>query len=733
MTKNKRLKSSASKLSHLRYQLALGSLLICFAVYTCYTVYKTMTTEGERWRDISKHLRPPREATIAPARGNIYDAHGHLLAISPLYYRIYVDFQAPSIQLLEEKGLLKERLDSLASVAAHCFRSTGVTKEQIKQRLLKGLKNNSRTTDILGKRISFLDYDRFIEQPIMYTADHKGHRYRSSIYRSISVNSESIRQWPYNRLAYGVLGNVDGYEQKGTFGIERAYDSVLFGVPGKELYRYIGGRNTKTVIQDPQTGSDIYTTLDIDIQKATEEALRKKLLEIEADHGSAVVLEAATGRIVALANLQRKANGSYGESGFIYAFSDMAESGSTFKAATVMAFLDDGIIKDGNSLVNLGHGSIYVGGNKTVKEPSIHLHGTVTWAEALARSSNVAMIQTAVHHYGDKPQRFVDKLHSFGLRDNLHLEIPGAQTGTFHNEGDRGWSSMSLPNIAYGYENQMPPIQIVNFYNAIANGGDFLRPYLIDSIVDYTGMTTYRGSKKILRKQICKPETITKLQALLRGVVALPYGTGKRANSPHVALCGKSGTAFLAKNGRYGKRKSVTFVAFFPYEHPQYTCIVNLFNTPPGYDIGGGSVSAPVVREIAEYITLSKTKIALDTVAPLEKRYIFPSTAPLMAYEGKKLSHVFSLPLHIPETVDQYQFISIEDTGNNLTYKQLPSYNRATVPNVIGLSAADATYLLMKHGYKVSLSGHGKVIQQSENPGTATPSGSKIALVLSPN
>lgn len=683
-----RLKSAS------RYKRHVGYVYVLIVLGIWYCVYRTMIVEGAHWREIAKTLRPPKEKPISPTRGNIYSSDGKLLAISPPFYRLYINFSAEGISLLEQKGMLNERLDLLAGFISSSLTRTHFSKEQLLARWQKAYKEKDKRCDILGYNITFHEYELITNSPAMFVKIN-GKQFRSSLYRSLFSEKETPRMHPYGDLAAATIGKVFGTVDKdglsvGSYGLEKACDSLLKGRPGKALHQYIGGRNTTRILEEPHTGSNLYTTLSMDIQEEVERILRQQLIHLKAQRGTAILMEASTGKIVAMANLTRKDSTTYQES-YPMAFMDMMEPGSTFKAATTMALLDDGFITP-ESTIDVGNGHWYYGGAHI--EDGRTSRGVLTYAKAIAISSNIAMAKTTVNCYGENPQRYIDKIKSFGFGEDLQLELKmdGSQKARIKNFNAKGWSKLSLPWIAHGYETQMPPIMILAFYNAIANGGTLYRPSLIEKVVDAQGDEVYEGTPLVIRDSICKPSTILALHQILRGVVT--EGTGKIVNSPYVAICGKSGTAQIAQGATgyrgAGKTHSVTFVGFFPYEAPKYSCLVNIVSPRKDFYPSGGTMAGPVLRDIAEYIALSSRTYNIDTIAPLT--------------DVHKEEHK-----RVP----------------------IPVYKPATVPNVIGMTASDATYCMMRCGLKVRLRGNGVVIEQSQAAGNAIKKEKTIILTLS--
>ncbi len=725
-----------------RYRKIVGSLFVIFVVAILYKVFSTMIVEGPRWREIASTLRPPREEPITPVRGNIYSADGKLLAISPPYYRIYFDFGSESFVNLQKKGLVNERLDSLANLAMETFVAPRYNKAELLAHWKKGIAKRSRHWDLAGKEISFLEYDQFMHAPIMYVRNEKGKRSSSSIYRCLYSDNVSRRQKPYAALASATIGNVYGTPDSlgfahGSGGIELAYDSLLIGTPGVARRSYIGGRNTTTILKDPTPGANVYTTFAMDTQREVHKFLKKRLSELKAARGTAIVMEAATGRIIAMANLQHNAGGdstSYSET-YPIAFNDLMEPGSTFKAATMMALMDDGYVTP-QSTFNVGEGYWNYGG-ATIKDGR-QSRGTITYARAIEISSNIVPASSVVKYYGDNPQRYINKIKSFGFGQDLHLELPGYQTARIKDASDPRWSKLSLPWIAHGYETQIPPVMMLTFFNAIANGGTVFRPYLVDSVVSNSGEVLYKFLPQAIRDSICKPKTIGYLRSMLRGVVE--NGTGKAVNSPHVAICGKSGTAQIAQGSfgyrGAGKTHSVSFIGFFPYDNPRYTCLVNIISPRKDLYPSGGSMAGPVVREIAEYMILSAQRVDVNHLplannTSLSSEQLFPK--PILYSDSEMLAQRMCMKIKPAEGVKATDLVVISNDSNPnqtlIAHKQSVG-TKNTMPNLIGMSASTACFVAKKHGLNLRILGIGRVVGQTVPQGASITPGEMVIVTL---
>lgn len=676
-----------------KYRVGMGSVFVLLTVAIWFSVYKTMYVEGAQWLKVGETLSPPKEDSIPPLRGSIYASGGELLSISAPYYRLYFDFKSESVDILKKKGAYNQKMEELADALVSIVQSKTLNKKELLARWKKGDQKGSRSFNLIGTEISFMEFEQLKAHPALFYTykNSKGGKSTVSLLRCIRKEVRQKRMHPYDELAGTIVGNVLGDGDgnlltKGASGLEAGYDSLLVGKPGRTLKQRIGGVWTEVTLEEPHGGGSLYTTIDVDLQRITDKALEKRMIETQGDRGTAILMEVSTGRIVAMSNLSRTDSAHY-EPSYCIAFNDYFHPGSVFKAATIMAALEDGVVTP-SDLIDVGNGS-YRFGRRTITDHGSRLKGSITVEQAIALSSNVAMAKIALKGYGHRSQHFIDKIKSFGFCDDLHLEIPGYAVSHIKDASDPTWSALSLPWIAHGYETQITPITLATFYAAIANGGNYLRPYLVDSIVAVDGTVLFRGERKVLRDSICKSSTAAALRKMLRMVVT--DGTGTLAQSDIVAISGKSGTAQVGSTGR-GYIYSASFCGMFPSEAPEYVCFVDVIH-PRRVSIYGGPVSAPVVKEIAEGVTLHNNR-----------------------YQPNRLSEVVR-PLP-PALRD------VSRPG-----KQHFAAN-GKMPNVVGLSAADATYSLMRVGLKVNLQGSGFVTAQQPAAGSPVDASTVVTLTL---
>jgi cell division protein FtsI (penicillin-binding protein 3) len=460
---------------------------------------------------------------------------------------------------------------------------------------------------------------------------------------------------------------------------------------------------------DPVNGADILTTIDINIQDVAEEALLKQLEINKADHGCAILMEVKTGEIRAIANLGLTKQGTYEEL-YNYAIGESTEPGSTFKLFSLLAAFEDGKVNL-TDIVDVT-GGITQFGRRTMKDS--HLGGGVmTVQQAFEKSSNVGISKVIYKAYASNPQAFVDRLHSFSVNKRLGLEIKGEGRPQILGTKDGLWSNSSLPWMSIGYEVALTPLQILTFYNAVANNGVMVKPHFVKE-VRKAGLPVTSFETQIINPKIASKESIAMAKTMLEAVV--DHGTGSVLKNPIYKVAGKTGTAQIAQNrGGYNKLNyKGSFVGYFPADNPKYSCIV-VINNPTVGGYYGSAISAPVFREIADRIYATDPEVGMnwiDTTLTTRTNPLLAGNTRDIQYLSKWLGYSMGLP-NPGEWITQVS----DSTGTRLASV---SYDQHTVPSVIGMGASDAVYRLEKLGVQVQISGVGLVKEQS------LPAGSKI-------
>ena len=653
------------------------------------------------------YFQPKRDKNeIEPQRGSILDHNGKLLAMSTPMYNVYMDCYVMKEEYAKDKnGAEKEaewiqKAQQLAKELPAVLKEDGRSASYYSDLILTGRRNKRRYVPIAKG----IDHGTLLELKKLTL-------FRERTYRSgMIVEKEETRQYPYDELARRVIGYVKHNSDTNTLhiGIEGEYNYYLHGTEGLEWKKITDG---KDMIQDMDSsvvkvvdGMDIRTTLDIDIQDIADRALRNNMAaEEDIVGGCVVVLDVETGAVRAMVNLQKDRNGNFREV-FNMATGTPAEPGSVFKAVTLTTLLEDGYIELEDKIAT-NHG-------RMDDMPRIKPDGYITSFErnkgvssisvldGFKISSNYVFRRLVKDHYGDNPEEFINRLHeyNFGEAYDFELKEKGSSRPTIPDPKSAGWTIYDLVSVAIGYSARVTPLQVAAFYNAIANNGKMMKPYVVESIEDQ-GRTVKEFKPVILNGSICSKATADTLTRALTMVTL--EGTASRLKNARCTVAGKTGTSriHLPKEERPGsndpysdingrKKHQATFVGFFPAEQPKYTAIVVVYTGLMSHDVYGGKIPAMTFKEIVDGI---------------------------WAYDsswGNEIKAKGSIPQMKEEA------ISISKAAD------------APVPDVKGLGLRDALYAIENNGYRCSHSGTGHVISQTPAPGSKLSKGQTISITL---
>jgi len=685
-----------------------------FALGILYRICIIQFLQGDEWRAKAEAFTT-KVFEIEAVRGNIFDANGSLLATSLPYYEIGVDINAPSI----DDKLYKSNRDSLALSLSQLFHDKS-SREYLK--IINTARKAKDRYVLLKRNVSYKDLQTLKTFPIFRYGKKGG----------LVTLQTNRRERPFQMLA----GRTIGMARLGIkpVGLEGAFDSILTGISGKRLMQKIAGDVWRPINDEnevePKDGSDLYTTIDINIQDVAQSALLRALIKNEASHGCAVLMEVKTGAIKAISNLTKAKGDSmtYNES-LNYALGYPTEPGSTFKLASMLATIDEYNISL-EEKIQVGNGECMYYDRK-MKDAHAPTEPVITVQRAFETSSNVGISKTITKYFSKNPKQFIAKLNSFHLNQKLALSIPGEGIPRIKRVKDKDWYGTSLPWISIGYESLVTPLQTLTLYNAIANNGKMVKPRFVKE-VRKNGVIVKQYCTEVIDEQIVKPETVRKAKELMEGVVK--NGSGKGLNITAFKVGGKTGTAQIAVNGDYkiyGTIYQASFVGYFPAENPLYTCIV-VINSPSKGVYYGGAVAGPVFKEIAEKVFSS----SVDFIQPINANKDLLTKAPdIITAKSKELCQVaksFGLPI-VKSDTDSYVFPSTKDSSKiNVTAINLEGQlKKGIMPNLFGLSAKDALFLLENNGVYVKLQGFGSVKKQSIEAGQKFNKGNKIILTLS--
>ncbi|MFA6770378.1 MAG: penicillin-binding protein [Bacteroidales bacterium] len=654
-----------------------------------------------------------RQEEIEATRGSILARDGRALSTSVPYFQIRMDCALASDELFNSQ------INALAKELSVFFGNK--SPALYKKELIEARKAGKRYKTIGNRIVDYTEMLLIKQFPIFKEGSLRG---------GLITEQKSRRNNPYGRLAYRTIGYINSNEV--GVGVERSYDFYLKGKPGKQIVqRMLGGEWVPVASQEtilPQDGYDILTTIDIDIQEATEIALKEQLsLSEEFEGATAIVMEVSTGAIRAVANMKKEPGGTFDES-YNYAIGHATEPGSTFKLATLVALIEDGYISL-DTPVDAGDGK-WKYSSATYHDVSYNGYGKINMLEAFEKSSNVAFAKMAVEHYANNEKKFVDRIMNMKITEKFNLDIMGEAQAVIYAPGDKMWSKVSLPSMAIGYSSMITPLHTLTFYNAIANRGKMMKPYFIENIQKNNIIHQKFGPQEV-SGSICSQRTAELVQKALRGVVV--EGTGKIIDDPRYNISGKTGTARVAFDGKYvdaaGYRKhQATFAGFFPSENPKYSAIVVLYSVKTRANFYGGSWAAPVFKKISDkiYSNSPEWKDPLNSV-----KEGGAGQAELLAGNTAALKTALSF---LPSQKDQIA-ISEEWAQKDSTGKRLIAGNiqKGTVPNVLGMGLRDALYLLENKGYRVSFKGKGRVVSQSPEANRQMNKNGIVEIELSSN
>jgi cell division protein FtsI (penicillin-binding protein 3) len=650
--------------------------IIILAISIVIKLTKIQWIDGENYRELAK--KSTVKSFIVPAnRGSIFSSDGSLLAVSLPVYSVRFDALAPSSEVFNNNiSALSDSLSSLFNKRSYYFENK-----------LKLARKNRNRFLLIGKNMTYSEYSRLRNFPILNLGTYKGGRIDSI---------QEVRKHPVDNLAYRTIGYI-GFDKNGNknaVGIEGAFENYLNGKEGKVVKQKIGKGQYKPIRDnnqiEPVDGYDIISTIDVYIQDIAHYALLESLEKFQAEHGCVVVMETKTGHVKAIANLGRTDKDAIYKERLNYAIREKSEPGSTFKLVDIIALLEDNKV-DTSKVYNRNGGSITYFGKNVVDS---HREGqqVMSLAKGFEISSNTILVQAVYNNYKNHPKQFVNRINNLGLNKPLGLSIKGEGIPYIPQPNTSNWNKLTLPWMAFGYGVEVTPMQTLTLYNAVANDGVMVKPQFVSEIKQ-GNKTIKKIEKEIINPKICSKNTINKVKVLLENVVK--RGTAKTMYTKNFSMAGKTGTAQAnyGSNGGANKHYISSFVGFFPVENPKYSCIVVIHkpNTING-NYYGADVAGPVFKKIAQ-------KIFTDN--PQENKIRSFNQA------NKKT----------------------ESSFNNYTIKLSKAEH---IPNVKGMSAMDAIPLLENLGLKVILKGNiiGKVKSQSILAGSPIIKNKTIELLL---
>tara|TARA_R110002051_G_scaffold3131_6_gene16870 strand:+ start:19591 stop:21597 length:2007 start_codon:yes stop_codon:yes gene_type:complete len=666
---------AATDKSILKRLYIVAAFLVLFAGAVLFKLVTIQLVDGEKYQAMAD-TRTERMFTIAPNRGNLYSDDGSLLATSVSKYTIR--FDAVTVSAKDFKENVKPLSDALA-------KEFGKTSSHYQQLLRKARENKNRYALIVRN----LDYSEYMDVktfPLFNKGAYKG---------GLIIEQDTKREHPLGKIAERSVGyeRVDENGYYTRVGMEGAFGEYLRGIEGKRLKQKIAKGQWKPLgndnIVEPKDGYDVYSTIDINIQDIAHHALLKQLELYKADHGTVIVMEVKTGEVKAISNLGQTPDGKYYER-LNYAIGESHEPGSTFKLVNLVAALEDKVI-DTSSVIDTEKGAwkLY---RHTIKDTKRGGHGKITMSTAFEVSSNVAFAKMIHNGYKNDPEKYVNRLMSMGVHKELGLPVLGEGKPVLRYPGDKGWSGLSLAQMAYGYEVSITPLQSLAFYNAIANNGEMVKPRLLKEVKEWN-KTIQKFDKKVLNSAICSQETVKKVQKILKNVVEKDHGTGHGMYSKNFSMAGKTGTTqtnYVSKD-RSKYEYISSFAGYFPADNPKYSCIVVIHKPDKSVGYYGADVSGPVFKSVAQKVY---------------------ATSPLTS------------------EVDVKDVLIASNENSHESYFKTAQQKFSAMPNVQGMCGMDAVAILENLGIEVVVKGNGKVKNQSISKGTDLKLVKKIVLEL---
>lgn len=696
----------------------ISACIIAIAIGIVCTLIETTVIQREKWNDKASVILE-RTATIEPERGKILADDGSILAANLHYYKAKIDWGTEGIK----DAILMKHIDLLCDSLAMFSKERGSDKtaqewkEELKRKFYgfdKRTQSIKKTLAEKGKDTTKLIRDR---SHVLYTGLTHGEylRLKKFPYFRLSRNKTGFtyetytrRCNPYGSMAARSIGivaeNAETGTRHGVNGLERALDSMLYGIPGETKKEQLTNTIVNWEKKPAKKGYDVMTTINIGLQDILEEELYKMCVESKADWGTAILMEVKTGKIKAISNLEwsdKAADFIEGRNNAVLGF----EPGSVMKPISMMIALEDGIVDDIDKVITTGYSYAYAGGR-----PITDSHGAASMPirQVIGASSNIGMAKIILSKYESAPGKFYSRLKGMGFFEPLHTGIAGEQVPHVDSLGNKNWDKIALSRMAFGYTTRIPPMCTLAMYNAIANDGKYIRPRLVEKFI-YNGEADSVVPESYIREQVCSPKNAEKLRIMLHDVVWKAPCTARILQNDYVEIAGKTGTCFDIENGAYTSKKRLAFCGFFPYKNPQYTCMVLM----RGADRGAARSSGMVLKNVA--LRMYSRGLLGNSSDYKQNNEKAVKTTTFYASNSKNGNNNLTAELGIK-------------SKNSFSTPKL--IHEDSVPSVIGLSAKEAVAVLEKRGLSARLNGAGYVVAQSLSAGSSFRHGQLINLTL---
>ena len=694
-----------------RIRIALFAIGLV-AVLVLIKIGNVQFVEADKWLSIAKE-NGLKFRTVKATRGNVLSDNGTFLATSLPFYKLAID---PTVA---HEDTFNNNLDTLSSLLADYF------QEKPKEEYLAELQEARLTRDryYVVSRKKLVSYQ---ERKILknWPLFREG-RYRGGVLFE-KVDKRFRPYDPIGRRTIGFLIDSDSTEELKGRGLEYSFNADLAGVDGEALYQRIAGGRWKPVEDESmvktENGFDVQTTINIDFQERATNILESSLRRHAANYGVLILMEVETGEIKAMVNLGRNSKGNYTEN-YNYAVGNqgVTEPGSTFKTASMMAILEATDV-DTSDVINTEEGQYMFYDDCIMTDAAVYGYGNLDVKSVFEKSSNIGVSKMAFRHFQDKPMAFYNYLKKFGLTDPLDFQMVGGGEPQVFKPGDEFWSGCSLPWMSIGYEVKISPLQLLTFYNAIANNGKRIEPLLVKRVLKGGHITVEEFESKVLDEQICSDKTLGILKTMLEGVVE--RGTAKNIKTEEYKIAGKTGTTHKLYRGKYVDKYYTSFAGYFPADKPKYSCIV-VVDEPKTERHYGGDVAAPVFRELADWLFDVGIEQNLDELEYAQGTLPFIQNGKYQ--DLKKLSSEFglkSLPMNTEE------WVRTDLQGDTILWKD-NVVREELMPDVVGMTLKDAIYLLENRGLDVQVIGRGgRVRKQSLGFGRKVRKGDRVFITM---
>jgi cell division protein FtsI (penicillin-binding protein 3) len=684
-------------------------VLIIFAVALLVQIIILQYVQRGKWSAMSEKY-VYKTAEMPANRGDILSHDGRLLASSVPYYSIYMDTRSSGMSADTWSG----GINGLCEGLSHLL---GVRSPAGWKSIITDARKRGDRYFLIQKKVDYVTLKRLKELPIFREGQYKG---------GLVAQPENKRVLPHSDLAARTIGYLSFGSEGAQVGLEGSFNKDLAGRNGFVVKQRLTGGDW-IIVDDGESvesrdGNDIVTTIDIDLQDVASSALENQLRKHNAHHGCAVLMEVATGDIRAIANLEQTSDGNYRET-YNYAIAESTEPGSTFKLPVLMAAIEDGVIDTGD-IVDTGKGSVKFY-NKIIRDTKEDGYGKLTVKQVFEKSSNVGTSMLITEHYKNNPKDFVNRLYAMKLNQQLDLQIQGEGKPLIRYPGDKYWSGLSLPMMSHGYEVQLTPLQILTFYNAVANDGKMMRPRFVTEILR-KGLVVKSYGTDVIINSIASRSTIRKVKKMMEGVVE--HGTATNLRNANYKIAGKTGTAQIARD-KYGYRQGprmsyqASFVGYFPAENPLYSCIV-VVNAPSNGVYYGNIVAGSVFKEISDKVYATTFFKDYRAENKEDKKIIAPEAG--NGYRADINEVLGDLKVRYKRT-SREEWVATRESGDTIRLIGV-DLKKGLVPDVRGMSLRDAIYLLENSGLKVRYSGKGRVLRQSPEHGARVYEGSVVSL-----